>query len=109
MRRKQKELDLGFGSVVANSAQQRLLNRDGSFNVVRKGLAWRHVVSLYYTLLSMTWPRFVVVTVIGYLGVNLLFCSAYILAGPSSLVGALADRPLEQAFFFSVHTLSTVG
>lgn len=109
MGRRQREVDLGFGSVVADSTQQRLLNRDGSFNVVRKGLAWRHVVSLYYTLLSLTWPRFVAATVIGYLGVSLLFAGAYLLAGPRSLEGALAGEPLLQAFFFSVHTLSTVG
>lgn len=107
--RRQRDSDLGFGSVVADSTQQRLLNRDGSFNVVRKGLAWRHAVSLYYTLLSISWPRFVVVTVVLYLGVNLLFAGTYVLAGPQALTGALSDRPVLQAFFFSVHTLSTVG
>lgn len=104
-----KSLDLGFGSVVADATHQRLLNRDGSFNVVRKGLGWRHVVSLYYTLLSISWPRFILATVIGYLAVNFAFAIAYVLAGPGTLGGALAERPFLQAFFFSVHTLSTVG
>lgn len=103
------DLDLGFGSVVADTSPQRLLNRDGSFNVARRGLAWRHVFSLYYTLLSMSWPRFVAATIIGYLGVNLLFALTYVVAGPGSLEGSMADRPFLQAFFFSVQTLSTVG
>ena len=30
--------DLGFGAVVARESRRRLLNRDGSFNVVREGL-----------------------------------------------------------------------
>ena len=30
--------DLGFGSVVADESRLRLLNRDGSFNVLRRGL-----------------------------------------------------------------------
>lgn len=113
MRRRQQEqerdLDLGFGSIVADSARQRLLNRDGSFNVVRKGLAWRQIVSLYYTLLSMSWPRFLAATLCGYLGVNLLFAVAYLLVGPDALAGPMTGQPFLRAFFFSVHTLSTVG
>lgn len=31
--------DLGFGAVVARESRQRLLNRNGSFNVVREGLS----------------------------------------------------------------------
>lgn len=34
-----RDRDLGFGPVVADSSHQRLLNRDGSFNVRRTGLA----------------------------------------------------------------------
>ena len=34
-----RERDLGFGTVVGRDSRQRLLNRDGSFNVVRRGLA----------------------------------------------------------------------
>lgn len=101
--------DLGFGAVVADSSRQRLLNRDGSFNVQRKGLAWRHIVSLYYTLLSLTWPRFILLTGLAYLATNGIFAVAYLLAGPGALEGTLSDRPFLQAYFFSVATLSTVG
>ena len=35
-----RDRDLGFGSVVSRDSRRRLLNRDGSFNVVREGLGW---------------------------------------------------------------------
>jgi hypothetical protein len=35
-----RDRDLGFGSVVSRDSRQRLLNRDGSFNVVRVGLSF---------------------------------------------------------------------
>lgn len=44
--------DLGFGSVVASESRQRLLNRDGSFNVDRTGLSFWSSFSLYHSLLT---------------------------------------------------------
>ena len=35
-----RDRDLGFGSVVSRESRQRLLNRDGSFNVARYGLGF---------------------------------------------------------------------
>ena len=35
-----RDRDLGFGSVVSRESRQRLLNRDGSFNVARSGLGF---------------------------------------------------------------------
>ena len=105
----ERDRDLGFGTVVADATHQRLLNRDGSFNVRRTGLAWRHVVSLYYSLLSLTWPRFILLTSVAYLGINAAFAVAYLLVGPGALEGVLSDRPFLQAYFFSVETISTVG
>lgn len=53
--------DLGFGSVVARQSRERLLNRDGSFNVRREGLGFFQSLSLYHSLLNMSWPRFLLV------------------------------------------------
>lgn len=39
--------DLGFGAEVARGARERLLNRDGSFNVNREGLNPFSSLSLY--------------------------------------------------------------
>ncbi len=34
------DLDLGFGGVVSSKSRRRLLNRDGTFNVRRTGMAF---------------------------------------------------------------------
>ena len=47
--------DLGFGTVVSRESHQRLLNRDGSFNVERKGLGLLASLSPYHVLLTMPW------------------------------------------------------
>lgn len=108
----ERDRDLGFGAVVARQSRQRLLNRDGTFNVVRRGLGLRASLSLYYSLLSMSWPRFLLVGLAGYLLINALFATGYYLFGPDALAGdestTVGGRWL-QSFFFSVHTISTVG
>lgn len=108
----EEERDLGFGSVVSNESHERLLNRDGTFNVERHGLRLRDSLSPYQALLDMSWSRFLLVATGGYLITCALFALLYYLCGPDALIappveGAVAR--LQQAFFFSVHTLSTVG
>jgi len=108
----ERDPDLGFGSVVARQSRQRLLNQDGTFNVERRGLGLRASLSLYYSLLTMSWPRFILVGMAGYLVLNALFATGYYALGPDALAGdegtAVGGRWL-QSFFFSVHTISTVG
>lgn len=101
--------DLGFGAV-AGSTRRRLLNRDGSFNVRRLGLPFGSSRSLYHTLLTLSWPRFLSLVVVAHLATNALFALLYVLAGPDALAGGDAQLPrYARAFFFSVQTLSTVG
>ena len=50
--------DLGFGSVLS-AEEGRLLNRDGSFNVVREGLHPLRSLSVYHYLLTVTWTKFI--------------------------------------------------
>lgn len=104
--------DLGFGSVVARESRQRLLNRDGSFNVMRAGLGFLTSLNPYHALLTMSWRGFFGVTALFYFGANLLFASAYMLCGPGSLSvpeSAGIESRFLQAFFFSIHTLATIG
>lgn len=112
-RQEEEDRDLGFGTVVSTRARRRLLNRDGSFNVVRQGRGLRSTLSLYQLLLHMSWPRFLTLVAIVYLLINLTFAVAYSAVGPDALSG---PYPVEgsigrfgQAFFFSVQTFSTVG
>ncbi len=105
--------DLGFGAVVARESRQRLLNRDGSFNVARKGLRLGSSLSPYHTLLTTSWTRFIGILVVSYLLLNALFAGAFVACGPDALQGpypvGYAGAGFARAFFFSVETFSTIG
>jgi len=104
--------DLGFGSEVACGSHKRLLNRDGSFNVVRFGFKPFSALSFYHWSLSVTWPRFLGSLAVGYLAINTVFAVAYLLCGPSAIRGVPAETmggEFLRAFFFSVETFATIG
>jgi len=104
--------DLGFGTEVARGARQRLLNRNGSFNVIREGLNPFSSLSLYHWLLTISWPRFLGFIAGSYVAVNTLFAFAFLLCGPDALQsssGSFAGHAFYRAFFFSVDTFATIG
>ena len=102
--------DLGFGAVVASESRLRLLNRDGTFNVDRRGRGFFASISPYHTLLTMTWRAYFGLVVVGYLVTNILFACAYELCGPRGLeVAGTRSASFPEAFFFSVQTLATIG
>jgi inward rectifier potassium channel len=104
--------DLGFGTEVARSARQRLLNPDGSFNVVREGLDPLASLSLYHWLLTISWPKFIGFIAGSYLVINALFAFAFLLCGPDALqstTGSFAGQSFYRAFFFSVDSFATIG
>jgi inward rectifier potassium channel len=104
--------DLGFGSVVAQESRQRLLNRDGTFNVQRKGLSLWASVNPFHFMLTISWVRFFALVGMSYIAINGLFAAAYLLCGPLALQGPALkyfEFPFEGAFFFSVQTLATIG
>jgi len=104
--------DLGFGTEVARGARRRLLNRDGSFNVVRDGLNPFSSLSLYHWLLTISWPRFLGFISGSYIAVNAIFAFAFLLCGPDALQsssGSFATHLFYRAFFFSVDTFATIG
>ena len=104
--------DLGFGAVVARESRVRLLNRDGSFNVRRTGLRLWESLSVYHFFLTLSWPRFLSFVVVAYVVTNALFGAVYVLLGDGALAGAEhldAMHRYAKAFFFSVHTLATIG
>ncbi len=104
--------DLGFGSRVAQLSRQRLLNRDGSFNVFRRGLSFVGQLDAFHALLTISWPRFFALSFAFYIGINALFAGAFALCGPQALRGVAAAgflARLPRAFFFSVETFTTIG
>jgi len=104
--------DLGFGSVVARESRKRFLNRDGTFNVRREGLPFWQSLSTYHYLLTISWTRFLSYVAASYILMNALFAAAYVACGAHALTG-FESEPMElrflDAFFFSVHTLATIG
>ncbi len=103
--------DLGFGTKVSNQGK-RLINRDGSFNVDKKGLSFKESLSFYHSLLTMSWLRFNTIVVLAYIGINLFFAVLYLIIGTQHLEGIRGVAPLDRfldSFFFSVQTFTTVG
>lgn len=100
--------DLGFGNRITGE-RDRLIAKDGNFNVVRIGLKnW----TPYQDLVEMTWGRFFFVVVTFFVLVNLLFALVLTVIGFDCLTGVNKGTWLEnfeQAWFFSVQTFTTVG
>lgn len=95
-----------------NGPLRRVINPDGSFNVLRRGTDWRDVHP-YLHLVSISWARFFANILVAYVLANAIFASVYFLLGPDALQGGTAvasgaDR-FFQCLFFSSQTLTTVG
>lgn len=104
--------DLGFGSRLAEIRPKRFLNRDGSYNVKRDGLSHFRYNNHFHTLMTTTWPRLYLLIAAGYIALNVLFALAYLACGPGALQGGGGTNMIGRfadCFFFSVHTLATIG
>lgn len=107
---KSKPLDreLGFGKYVM--LEGRMMNSDGSFNVIRQPLSfWDNV---YYHLVTMRWGYFFLIIFGFFLVINLAFSLLYLWLGMDSFIGVVTGNVghnFMQAFFFSSQTLTTVG
>ena len=104
--------DLGLSGRLAQQRRTRLMDRDGKFNVRRTGLSYWEGTNVYHVLLTISWPRFILLVFAAYLLVNVLFACAYFLCGPSAIASADAagaHNRLINLFFFSVQTLATIG
>jgi inward rectifier potassium channel len=92
-------------------ALKRVINKDGQFNVRRTGQSWQDWHP-YLFMISAPWPIFFGLIVAAFLGMNILFALAYCAIGIENLKNAEGSTALVSflnAFFFSAHTLSTVG
>jgi inward rectifier potassium channel len=90
---------------------RRAINKDGSFNVHRKDSRFQDH-SFYQFLITIPWIQFHIVVLITYVVLNSLFAGLYLFAGIENLQGANASTSLDaflSAFFFSIHTFTTVG
>lgn len=105
------EKEIGFGTKVYGPSI-RMINPDGSPNVVKTGRGWFRHYEVYQRLITMPWWRLGVLIVLGYFLTNILFSAAYLAVGMDSLAGVTGESTWEQcldAFFFSAQTITTLG
>ncbi len=101
--------DYGFGD--AFGEQERLITPDGTFNVLRGRSRFVDRWS-YAALLKTSRSGFLLFVVCLFIFLNILFACLYMLCGPRALVDNGPDPQVPsimRAFFFSVHTLATIG
>ena len=101
--------DPGFGRSY-ESRTTRVINKDGSFNVERKGGGF-NFRDTYQWLIGMSWISFLGISLLTYLIINCLFALIYFFIGVESLTFEKQDTlwDFSHAFFFSVQTFTTVG
>lgn len=107
----QERQDLGFGTKVTDN-QTRLVNKDGSYNVKKKGqslIAW---LNPYHRLITMPLSKLILLILGIYSGINFIFAGIYKFIGIEHLAGIETKNHYSafwEAFFFSAQTLTTVG
>ncbi len=77
------------------------------FDVIRKGISHSKWSDPYHLLLTISWNKFIALTITSYTALNALFALLYLAGGDSiknARPGSFAD-----AFFFSVQTMATIG
>lgn len=92
-------------------ALSRTINDDGQFNVHRRGYKLRDIHP-YLVLITLPAWQFLLVIFAGFVTVNMFFACIYIMLGPNQLKGGETSGltgEFLRAFFFSAHTLTTVG
>jgi inward rectifier potassium channel len=112
MAKKKNELqDTGLSSKY-QTRTQRIIEQDGKFNVHKTGISRIESFNLYHYLVNISWLKFSLHALLFYVVINILFSTAYIIAGVEHL-GIETDKGtlhgFLNAFFFSAQTLTTVG
>ncbi|MCX2742075.1 ion channel [Pontibacter anaerobius] len=103
-----RTIDLGLGRKYTGKTK-RLINKDGSFNIVKRGREMR-LYDTYQYLSRVSTERLALFILATYLLINLLFAFVYVWCGVENLRGTDPSLyPFLNAFFFSVQTFTTVG
>ncbi|MBV9404331.1 MAG: hypothetical protein JO211_03235 [Acidobacteriaceae bacterium] len=92
-------------------ALKRVINKDGQFNIRRKGGNWRDL-HLYLFMINASWFLFFGLIAAVFIMVNTAFAGIYMAIGIDHIKGTEAPTMglrFLNAVFFSAHTLTTVG
>ena len=103
--------DLGFGNKDAERGG-RFINKDGTFNVKRKGAPFAATFSPFHYFITISWFRVLTIILTGYFAINTFFAVLYYWTGIEKLGGVDGETKVEKfldAFFFSCQTFTTVG
>lgn len=102
--------DPGFGQKYAD-ATRRIINKDGSFNVIREGTVLGYK-NLYDNLINMRVSYFLLWIAAIYFSANLFFGMLFMINGVENLTGretfGIWDAFMKCSFF-SIQTFTTVG
>lgn len=106
----QDDLGLGLQPVTHN---QRVINRNGSSNIIRTGTPFFRTADMYNALITTSWSSFIWLVFTAYVLINILFAFVYLSIGIENLEGIKPNHSafihFMDAFFFSAQTISTVG
>ncbi len=89
------------------ASARRIVDPDGNFNVVRKGVSKFYWGDLYHALLTLSWIKLFAVVGAGYIITNILFALMYLTVDNG--VENMREGNFSDAFFFSVQTMATIG
>lgn len=111
----QEPLETGFSTKTEGRQairRQRLINKDGTFNVLRDD-RFASVEHIYYYVLRLSWLNFHLVILGIYVLINLGFAVLYFLIGIEAILPGASQLPRIEQFYecfnFSVQTFTTVG
>jgi len=103
--------DTGFGTS-ADTQGGRFINKDGSYNVIKRGIPFYERISFFYKMLTMPAWNFLLYLVIFYTSINFLFAVIYLSLPDAEFTGVLPGGFIHhffELFFFSIQTFTTVG
>lgn len=90
---------------------KRIVNRDGAFNVRRDDKSWTDA-NPYTYLISVSWTLFTAIVTAAFTLMNIAFAWLYSTVAAGHIKGAESKNAalyFLNLFFFSTHTLTTVG
>ena len=94
--------DTGFGTS-ADTQGGRFINKDGSYNIIKRGIPLISRVSFFYKMLTMPVLKFLLLLIIFFLSINFVFSVAYMSLGDGEFTGILPGSFVHhffELFFF---------
>lgn len=108
---KNRNREFGFGNSQFEF-NERIVNKDGSFNIQRVGLSFFDRFSLFHFMINTKWLIFISIVISGYFLSASFFACIYLYLGAPQFNGIIAtDLPslFWEFFFYSTQSFATVG